>query len=64
MSRVKKEGYIVEFVSVGKTVKVTAIDPATGREVSMVGPAKATRKQLIDLAVRKLEYVLDRDETE
>jgi len=57
----KQEGYIVEYVSVGNSVKVTAIDPESLREVSIVGPKKATRKQLAKLAVRKLQYVLERD---
>jgi hypothetical protein len=53
--------YYIEFVSAGKSVKVTAIDPHTGREVSIVGAAKATRKQLSELAVRKLKYVLAKE---
>jgi hypothetical protein len=54
-------GYIVEYVLVGKSLKVTAIDPASLREVSIVGSPRATRKQLAALAVRKLKYVMTRD---
>jgi len=57
----KQHGAIVEFVSVGKSVKVTAIDPETLREVSIVGSPKARRKELAELAMRKLSYVLKRD---
>ena len=56
--------YIVEYVTMGKSVKVSAIDPATGREVSIVGTVKASRKHLSSLAIRKLQYVLDRDKSE
>lgn len=53
--------YIVEFVSVGKNLKVIAIDPVTMREVSIVGAHKAGQKALAKLAVKKLQYVLKRD---
>ena len=59
-----KESYIVEFVSIGKSVKVTAIDPVSSKEVSIVGSPKASRKQLSALAVRKLKYVIKRDKEE
>lgn len=55
------EGYIVEFYSLGGSVKVTAIDPDTGREVSIVGAPAAGRQDLAQLAVRKLKYVLARE---
>lgn len=38
----------------GRYVKVTAIDPATGLEVSMMGDAKAPQAHLSQLASRKL----------
>ena len=48
----------VEFVVIGNAVKATAIDPATGREASLVGPATASQAQMAQAARRKLEYVL------
>ena len=57
----EREGYIVEYVSLGNSVKVTAIDTITGREVCIVGSRKAPPKQLADVAIRKLKYVIDRD---
>ena len=51
-----KEIY-VEFVVMGNTVKVTAIDSETGLEASVIGPAGASRGALADAARRKLEYV-------
>jgi hypothetical protein len=52
------QGYIVEMIQQGRYVKVTAVDPVTGREVSLVGDANAPRAHLEQLAVRKLETVL------
>ena len=54
------DGYIVEFRQVGGITKVSAIDPATGTEVSIVGAPGATQKQLSDLAIQKLVYVLEK----
>jgi len=56
-----KEGYIVEYYAVGKSVKVTAIDPASLREVSIIGSSRASRKHLAKLAIRKLHYMMDKD---
>ena len=47
----------VEFVMLGNTVKATAIDPDTGLEASIVGPANAPRSTLAEAARKKLEYV-------
>ena len=47
----------VEFVQLGNTIKATAIDPGTGVEASIVGPANAPRSTLAEAARRKLEYV-------
>ena len=51
-----KEIY-VEFVMLGNVVKATAIDPDTGVEASIVGPASAPRAILAENARKKLEYV-------
>jgi hypothetical protein len=50
----------VEFVVQGAFVKVTAIHAATGTEASIVGPAGAARADLSAAAVRKLEYILNK----
>jgi hypothetical protein len=47
----------VEFVILGNTVKATAIDPETGLEASVIGPAGAPRHAMADAARRKLEYL-------
>lgn len=49
---------ILEFQTIGNSVKVTAIDPVTLVEVSVVGSASAGEQALGRVAVRKLEYVL------
>jgi len=59
MSRNKE--YIVEFYAVGNSVKVSAIDPETLTEVSIVGSPKATKAELKKLAVQKLEYVMNKN---
>ena len=51
-----KEIY-VDFITLGNSVKATAIDPETGQEASIVGPANAPRSVLAENARKKLEYV-------
>ncbi len=53
-----KSEILIEFVVQGSVVKVTAIDPVTGIEGSIVGPANAAREALMEAARRKLEYVI------
>ncbi len=50
--------YYIEFMQVEHQVKVTAIDPDTGLEASIICPLSASRKDMTDLAVKKLQYVL------
>jgi len=47
----------VEFIILGNSVKATAIDPETGQEASIVGPASAPRSILAENARKKLDYV-------
>ncbi len=53
--------FFVEFIQIGTSVKVSAVDPVTGREVSIVGPASATRSHLSQVAVNKLKYILAKE---
>jgi len=56
MSRDPTAGEIyLEFRQLGKQVQVTAIDAATGLEVSVFGPLSAAQNDLKQLAVRKLQ---------
>jgi hypothetical protein len=47
----------VEFVILGNSVKATAIDPESGLEASVVGPASAPRAAMAEAARNKLNYV-------
>ena len=49
---------IFEFRSQGRYVRVTAMDPATLTEVTIVGDAACGEDQLRETAARKLDYVL------
>jgi hypothetical protein len=53
--------YIVEFFQIGNSVKVSAIDPETLREVSIVGDARMSRESLTNAALQKLRYVLSKE---
>lgn len=47
-----------EFQAVGRQVRVTAIDAGTGVEVVVIGPVQASRADLQQLALRKLQRKL------
>lgn len=48
-------GYLIEFRPVGGYVKVSALDPVSLQEVSIVGSPQVSQDILTRLAVRKLE---------
>ncbi len=54
---------IIEFQQIGNAVKVTAVDPESQIEVSIVGPPSAGEELLKRTAIRKLEYVLNKRRT-
>jgi hypothetical protein len=56
----RKEGFIIEIVRHGAYAKASAIDPNTGEEVSVVGPARGYEEMLTRLAVQKLQRKLGR----
>ena len=58
------DNYIIEFTQIGASVKVTAIDPKTMTEVSIVGSAQYSQEFLGRQAVKKLEYVLSKNAKE
>lgn len=55
-----KDEFIIEFYKVGNSVKVSAIDPISLKEVSIVGDPKASREELTRVAVQKLKYMLNK----
>ncbi len=57
----KRGDVIIEFHQVGAFVKVSAVDTVTYTEVSIVGDPTRSEDALKRAAIRKLEYVLERD---
>jgi len=57
-----EHGVIVEMISVGRYVKVTAVDTRTGVEATIVGDPRRGERALRAAAVRKLRYVLEKKE--
>jgi hypothetical protein len=55
-----RRSIIFEFFQIGHSVKVTAVDEATGLEVSIVGPATGMRSDLETVARAKLMRALER----
>jgi hypothetical protein len=58
-----EEGYIVEYVALGSSMKVTAFDPVTLVEASIIAPVNASKKDMATIAIRKLVYVLSKKST-
>jgi hypothetical protein len=57
-----REGEVYfEFTQVGASVRVAAIDGATGIEVTVVGPASAAARDLERLALAKLKARLAKE---
>lgn len=52
--------YIIEFRQVGNVIKVSAVDPATLTEVSIVVPAGKglSKNDMSKLVIKRLEFVL------
>jgi hypothetical protein len=50
---------LIEFQVLGAYVKVSAIDPVSNTEVSLVGDAAAPRMHLEELVLRKLKRALN-----
>lgn len=57
----KNREVILEFHPVGGIVKVTAMDTQTLTEVSIQGPASTPQKILERNALKRLEYVLKKN---
>jgi len=57
-----ESGVLIEFHHVGNAVKVTAVDPKSLLEVTIVGDPAAGEAALTRAVVNKLRYVLARRE--
>lgn len=55
-----KRAIIFEFHQIGHSVKVSAIDEATGLEVSIIGPSTGLRSDLEKVARAKLMRALEK----
>lgn len=58
--RSDEHGVIIEMISVGRYVKVTAVDTHSGTEATIVGDPRRGERALRDAAVRKLRYVMEK----
>ncbi len=56
--------YIIEFRPQGRYVRVTAIDPATGTEVVLMGSTHDSQQFLQTAAINKLNYILKKKSIE
>jgi len=54
----RDDDIIIEFSRVGAYVKVTAVDPVSLMEASIVGPASSSPETLKRTALQKLRFVL------
>ncbi len=52
---------LFEFRQIGDYVKVSAVDPVTNTEVSIVGSARTSKATLQASALRKLRYVIEKN---
>jgi hypothetical protein len=50
---------IFEFTRIGDQTRVAAVDPASGAEAVVFGPASAAQADLERLALNKLRYVME-----
>ncbi len=59
MPKYKGDDIYFEFAMQGNVVKATAIDPKSGTEVSVIGPANPTAREALKItAARKLDFML------
>lgn len=54
--------YIIEFIMLGHSTKVTAFDPVTLTEASVIVPSGTDREESSRLAIRKLNYMLGKQQ--
>ncbi|MBA4783167.1 MAG: serine hydroxymethyltransferase [Rhizobiales bacterium] len=47
--------FLIEFLQIGPQIKVTAIDPDSGIEVSIIAPLSASKAEMSRVAANKLK---------
>jgi hypothetical protein len=60
MGQLNEGEVLLEYHRVGAYVKVSAIDPVTQTEVSIVGDPKRSEAELARVALNKLKYVMSK----
>ena len=60
MGQLNEGEVLLEYHRVGAYIKVSAIDPVTQTEVSIVGDPKRSEAELARVALNKLKYVLSK----
>lgn len=50
--------FLIEYVTIGNSMKITAFDEETLQEASIIVPADTSREQMAQLAIRKLRHIL------
>ena len=60
MANLNENRVIIEFIRIGAYVKVSAVDPLSMVEVSIVGNPASGEAMLKRTAIRKLKYVLEK----
>jgi hypothetical protein len=60
MTRQRENQIIFEITRLGDYVKVSAIDPMTSIEVSVMGPAKGSLEAVKQVALQKLRRAIER----
>ena len=60
MTSINDPRIIIEFIQVGAYVKVSAVDPVSLVEVSIVGDPSVSRNTLEQNAIKKLKFVLSK----
>lgn len=63
MMRENDPGYYVEYIRAKGSMKVTAIDPVSGVEATIIVPAHTRPDDASQLAVKKLQYLLRKKAT-
>jgi hypothetical protein len=52
---------LFELTRIGSIVRVTAVDPATGIEAVIQGPAHLSQQELQRSAAKKLQFLLQKE---
>jgi hypothetical protein len=63
MPRTREFGIIFEIIRMGDYVKVSAVDPVSLVEVSVVGPARGPLEPIKQIALQKLRRAIARGGT-